>query len=84
MKNFNSDQLITLLQSFFIFLDLVDLSVLLDISFIRFGSLTAKLQSFFRDVFVLKVCKLRGCLFYESNESMSLGLSQSDLSHFTL
>ena len=36
----------------------MDLLVLFDISFIRFGSLKVKLQSFSGDVSVLKVCKL--------------------------
>ena len=36
----------------------MDLQALFDISFIRFGSLKVRLQSFFRDVSVLKVCKL--------------------------
>ena len=36
----------------------MDLSVSFDISFIKFESLKVKLKSFFRDVSVLKVCKL--------------------------
>ena len=36
----------------------MDLYVLFDLLFIRFGSLKVKLQSFFEDVSVLQVCKL--------------------------
>ena len=36
----------------------MDLLILFDISFIRFGSLKLKLQWFFEDVSVLNVCKL--------------------------
>ena len=58
IKNFNFELLITLLYSFLILLHSVDLLVLLDISFIRFGSLKVKLQSFLGDVSALKLCKL--------------------------
>ena len=52
IKNFNCDQFITLIHSFYIHLDSVDLQVLLDISFIRVGRMYVKLQSFL-DVSVL-------------------------------
>ena len=58
LKSFNSELLITLLHRFLTSLNLVDLYVLFDISFIRFGSLKVKLQLFFGDVSVLKVCNL--------------------------
>ena len=50
IKNFNSELLISLLNSFLTSLDSVDLQVLFDISFIRFRSLKMKLQSFSGDV----------------------------------
>ena len=58
IKNFNSGLLITLFHSFLTSLDSVYLYILFDISLIRFRSLKVKLQSCFRDVSVLKVCKL--------------------------
>ena len=59
INHFDSELLITFHSHFSkISLDSVDLLVLFDISFIRFGSLKVKLQSFYRDVSVLKVSKL--------------------------
>ena len=50
IRKFDSEQLITLLHSFLTSLDSVDLLVFFDTSFIRFGSLKVKLQSFSGDV----------------------------------
>ena len=53
----------------------MDLLVLLDISFIRFGSLKLKLQSFLGDVSALKVCKLNTVQITALNFTSVLGRS---------
>ena len=58
IKNFNCELIITLLHSFKLLWIEWICKVSFDILFIGFGSLKVKLQSFFGDVSVLKVCKL--------------------------